>query len=131
MLNYLGYSWADQGINLPRARQMIERAAELRPNDGAIADSMGWVELREGHIDAAIAALERAAELMPEDPTINGHLGDAYWQAGRKREAEFQWRRALALNPEPDDAAKLEAKLQQHLSNAGNPAKPDPGISAQ
>ena len=56
--------------------------------------------------------LERAVELEPEDPTINGHLGDAYWAAGRKLEAKYQWRRALTLNPEPEDAARIEAKLQ-------------------
>jgi predicted negative regulator of RcsB-dependent stress response len=56
--------------------------------------------------------LERAVELDSEDSTINGHLGDAYWAAGRKREAQLQWRRALTLDPQPDDAAKLRAKLR-------------------
>ena len=51
-------------------------------------------------------------ELQPEDATINGHLGDAYWAAGRKLEALYQWRRALTLNPDPEDVPKLEAKLQ-------------------
>ncbi len=55
--------------------------------------------------------LERAVELQPEDSTINGHLGDAYMAAGRRREAEVQWRRALILNPEPQDEAALQAKL--------------------
>ena len=112
VLNYLGYSWAEQGKNLPRARQMIERAAALRPNDGAILDSLGWIELRQGDIYGAVKQLERAAELEAGDPTINGHLGDAYWAAGRKLEAQFQWRRALTLNPETEDVAKLEQKLR-------------------
>ena len=60
----------------------------------------------------AVKTLERAVELDPADSSINGHLGDAYWAVGRKLEATYQWRRALTLNPEPDDAAKLEAKLQ-------------------
>ncbi len=55
--------------------------------------------------------LERAVELQPEDSTVNGHLGDAYMAAGRRREAEVQWRRALILNPEPQDEAALQAKL--------------------
>ena len=66
---------------------------------------------RQGNAKEAVKELERAAELEPEDATINGHLGDAYWAAGRKVEAQYQWRRALTLNPPPDDAAKLEAKL--------------------
>jgi tetratricopeptide (TPR) repeat protein len=112
VLNYLGYSWADMGQNLVQAREMIEKAAQHRPNDGAIVDSLGWVMLRQGQVPDAVSTLERAVELEPEDPSINGHLGDAYWAAGRKLEATYQWRRALIFNPEPDDAAKLEAKLQ-------------------
>ncbi|MDR3534084.1 MAG: tetratricopeptide repeat protein [Rhodopila sp.] len=111
VLNYLGYSWADMGHHLDEARQMIERAAERRPNDGAITDSLGWVMFRQGDHKNAVRMLERAVELEPEDATINGHLGDAYWAVGRKVEAQYQWRRALTLNPAPDDAAKLEAKL--------------------
>jgi tetratricopeptide (TPR) repeat protein len=112
VLNYLGYSWADMGQNLTQAREMIEKAAQRRPNDGAIVDSLGWVMLRQGQTQEAVKMLERAVELDPQDPSINGHLGDAYWAAGRKLEATYQWRRALIFNPEPDDVAKLEAKLQ-------------------
>ena len=111
VLNYLGYAWAEQGRNLVRARQMIERAVELRPNDGSIVDSLGWVLLQQGDKAGAVRTLERAAELVPEDSTINGHLGDAYMAAGRTREAEVQWRRALILNPEPQEQAALQAKL--------------------
>ena len=112
VLNYLGYSWADMGHNLVQARAMIEKALQRRPNDGAITDSLGWVMLRQGEVTEAVKTLERAVELDPEDASINGHLGDAYWAAGRKLEATYQWRRALIFNPEPDDAAKLEAKLK-------------------
>ena len=112
VLNYLGYSWTDRGEHLAEARKMIQMASDSRPNDGAIVDSLGWVLLRQGDIGGAVQALERAVELEPEDATINGHLGDAYAAAGRKLEAEYQWRRALTLNPDPEDTAKLEAKLQ-------------------
>ena len=111
VLNYLGYSWADSDKHLTDARQMIDKAVQQRPNDGAIVDSLGWVLLREGDTKGAVKTLERAVELEPQDSTITAHLGDAYWAAGRKLEATYQWRRALTLNPEPDDAAKLEAKL--------------------
>lgn len=126
VLNYLGYSWTEQGRNLVRARQMIERALELRPNDGAIVDSLGWVMLRQGDVAGAVKNLEHAVELEPEDATINGHLGDAYAAAGRKLEAQYQWRLALNLKPEPDDVPKLQAKLregdQANGSSAATPA---------
>src|SRR6201999_3021802 len=118
VLNYLGYYMADMGHQLDEARRMIQSAAERRPNDGAITDSLGWVQFRQGHTKDAVQTLERAVELEPEDSTINGHLGDAYFAAGRKIEAEYQWRRALTLNPTPDDAAKLEAKLNTGRSGA-------------
>ena len=112
VLNYLGYSWADQGRELARARRMLERAVELRPHDGHIVDSLGWVLFRQGDYLGAVQWLERAAELLPRDPVINDHLGDAYWAVGRHIEARFQWQRALALGPEPEEIPKIEAKLR-------------------
>ena len=112
ILNYLGYAWTEQGRNLDRARTMLERAAQERPNDGAIVDSLGWLLLRQGEAAAALAHLEHAVEMQPEDPVINGHYGDALAAVGRVREAGFQWQRALTMNPEADDAQRITAKLQ-------------------
>src|SRR6185312_3152872 len=67
VLNYLGYSWAERGEHLTEARSMIQKAAASRPNDGAIADSLGWVMLRQGQTADAVGTLERAVELEPED----------------------------------------------------------------
>ncbi|MDO8607816.1 MAG: tetratricopeptide repeat protein [Phaeospirillum sp.] len=111
VLNYLGYTWVDQGINLDKARKMIQRAVELRPNDGAIVDSLGWALYRMGEFQAAVKQLERAAELKAEDPTINEHLGDALWQVGRFDEARYQWQRAMILDPEPEQVEALKAKI--------------------
>ncbi len=115
VLNYLGYTWADQGKYLDRAKAMLVRATELRPQDGNIADSLGWVLYRLGDLPGAIQWLEKAVELEPRSSVINDHLGDAYWSAGRQREARFQWRRALALEPEPGEGPKIEAKLRDGL----------------
>jgi tetratricopeptide (TPR) repeat protein len=130
VLNYIGYSWAEQGRNLTRARQMIERALEQRPNDGAIIDSLGWVMLRQGDTDGAVKSLEHAVELLPEEADINAHLGDAYWAAGRRQEALFQWRRALNLNPDPDELPKLEAKLRESERALGIAAAPQAPAAA-
>jgi tetratricopeptide (TPR) repeat protein len=115
VLNYLGYSWIDRGENLERGLQMIQKAVELRPEDGYIVDSLGWAEYRLGHYSNAVQYLEKAIELVPEDPTINDHLGDAYWQSGRPNEARFQWRRALQFGPEEDEIKPIEAKLDRGL----------------
>ena len=115
VLNYLGYSWVDQGLNLSEAEAMLKRAVELRPDDGYIVDSLGWAYFRLERYDEAVRYLERAVELRPDDPVINDHLGDAYWQVGRHREARFQWERALTFEPEEDEVALIEEKLQRGL----------------
>ncbi|WP_422679873.1 tetratricopeptide repeat protein [Chelatococcus albus] len=122
VLNYLGYSWVDQGINLDEAFQMLKRAVELRPRDGYIVDSLGWAYYRLGRYDDAVRELERAIELKPSDPTINDHLGDAYWKVGRRLEAKFQWTHAKDLGPEPEDLVKIEKKLVEGLVEADKPA---------
>jgi Flp pilus assembly protein TadD len=98
---------------------MLYRAVELRPDDGFIVDSLGWVHYRLGDYGAAVEQLERAVELEPGDPVINDHLGDAYWRVGRHREARYQWRRALTLEPEEDTVADIEEKLRQGLPKPG------------
>ncbi|MDT7951191.1 MAG: tetratricopeptide repeat protein [Acetobacteraceae bacterium] len=111
VLNYLAYAWTERGEHLDEAHGMLERAMAVRPNEGAFIDSFGWLLLRQGDVEGAIRQLDRAVELETEDPTINGHLGDALAAAGRMREAEFQWRRALNLKPDPEEAKHLQEKL--------------------
>jgi len=115
VLNYLGYSWIDQGVNLDEGMEMINKAVQQRPDDGYIVDSLGWAYYRLGNYEEAVKKLERAIELKPEDPTINDHLGDAYWRVGRVLEAKFQWAHARDLKPEPEDLPKIEAKLKDGL----------------
>jgi tetratricopeptide (TPR) repeat protein len=115
VLNYLGYSWIDQGINLDEGMKMIKRAVDQRPDDGYIVDSLGWAYYRIGNYEDAVKNLERAIDLKPEDPTINDHLGDAYWRTNRTLEAKFQWAHARDLKPEAEELPKIEAKLQNGL----------------
>ena len=115
VLNYLGYSWIDQGIHLDDGMSMIKRSVDQRPDDGYIVDSLGWAYYRLGNYDEAVKNLERAVELRAEDPTINDHLGDAFWKVGRTLEAKFQWAHARDLKPEPDDLPKIEAKINNGL----------------
>lgn len=115
VLNYLGYSWIDRGLNLDRATDMIKKAVELRPNDGYIVDSLGWAYYKQNKFEEAVAQLERAITIKADDATINDHLGDAYWKVGRKLEATFQWAHARDLNPEPADKARILAKLAKGL----------------
>lgn len=123
VLNYLGYSWVDQGVNLEQALEMIRKAVSLRPRDGYIVDSLGWAYYRLGRYEEAAAELEKAIVLSPSDPTINDHLGDAYWKTDRKLEAKFQWARALEMKPEADEQAKIQHKLKNGLGDDPVPTR--------
>ena len=123
VLNYLGYSWIDMGINLDKGLDMIRKAVALSPEDGYIVDSLGWAYFRLGHYDDAVTELERAVLLKPEDPVVNDHLGDAYWRVGRKLEATFQWAHSRDLKPEQEDLVKTVDKLKNGLKDTGEEAK--------
>jgi tetratricopeptide (TPR) repeat protein len=116
VLNYLGYSWVDMGMNLDAGMDMIRKAVELKPRSGYIVDSLGWAYYKLGRYEDAVRELERAVEIMPEDPVINDHLGDAYWRVGRRLEATFQWNHALANDPELEDKVKIRQKLNKGLA---------------
>ncbi|MBX9946867.1 MAG: tetratricopeptide repeat protein, partial [Reyranella sp.] len=134
VLNYLGYSWIDQGMHLDEGMKMLMRATALRPDDGAITDSVGWAFYRVGQFDKAVEWLERATEQKGDDATITEHLGDAYWHVGRRREAQFQWERALNQKPEKDRVPIIKDKLANGLTPANDkptvyekPAEPKQG----
>lgn len=118
ILNYLGYSWVDQGMNLKQAMEYIRQAVQLKPDDGYYVDSLGWAYYRLGNMPAAVEHLERAVELRPDDPIINDHLGDAYWRVGRTLEAKYQWEQALSLEPEPDQEKTLHEKIASGLEES-------------
>lgn len=115
LLNYLGYGWINRGERMPEGLALIKRAAEARPDQGYILDSLGWAYFRLGQYDVAVEHLERAAELSPTESEIIAHLGDAYWRAGRTVEAKFEWKAALDLKPDPVIEAELRTKLDRGL----------------
>lgn len=122
VMNYLAYSWVDQGQSehYATALKMLERAVELRPNSGHIIDSLAWALYRLGRYAEAVPLLERAVELLPQEAVLLDHLGDAYWKVGRIAEARYQWRRALDSKPEADLKPQLEKKLKDGLEAASD-----------
>lgn len=116
VLNYLGYSWIDRGLNLDKGLELVEYALEQAPENGAITDSLGWAHYKLGNFEQAILYLERATELAPDVAEILDHLGDAYWQVGRFKEAGFQWQRALRFSHDDDERVRIEQKLATGLT---------------
>jgi tetratricopeptide (TPR) repeat protein len=94
--NALGYSLADRNERLPEAKQLIEKAVSLAPNDPYIQDSLGWVEFRLGNTERALTILREAYGKRP-DAEIAAHLGEVLWVKGQRDEALRIWREGLLL----------------------------------
>ncbi len=109
-LNYLGYMLADRGMRLEYARELILRALDLDPNNGAFIDSYGWVLYRLGDFPAALQILLQAVNLIINDPVVFEHVGDAYRAIGDFKKAHEFWGKAFQLDP---DSQSLREKLYQ------------------
>ncbi len=111
-LNYVGYTWAEEGRNLEEAKAYIEQAVALLPKDGFVRDSMGWVHYRLGDFPAAVRELELAVALSADDPTIYEHLGDAYLKNNDSPKARKAYLKALELHEEADKKESVRRKLE-------------------
>jgi len=120
VLNYYGYMLADRGIRLDEAQDLIQRAVDQEPQNGAYLDSLGWVYFKQNKLDLAEAMLRKAVDREPHDPTIRQHLGDIYAKQGRADLAAIEWEkslnewhRSLPADLESDKVAEVEKKLSQ------------------
>jgi tetratricopeptide (TPR) repeat protein len=109
-LNYLGYTYAELGINLDEAKVLIKRAMKHKPNDGYIIDSLGWVYYKLGLYKMAIKYLEEANTLAPDDATILEHLGDAHMKVNNPKKSLQYYKKSLEKKGE--DTKALEQKIQ-------------------
>lgn len=116
ILNYLGYMWVDSGRRVAEGAEMLARAHAADPQNGNIQDSLGWAQFRQGQYETAVQTLEEAVGKQPGNAEIVDHLGDAYWQVGRRREAEWQWTRVLTLDPDAERRSEVEQKLVRGLA---------------
>lgn len=132
--NYLGYMWADRGERLDEAGELIRKALEMEPENGAYLDSLGWYLFKKGDTQRALDELLRAQDRIlredkKDDPTVLDHIADAYAKLGKTADALGCWQKALALEPEDKKLVgriteKLEAAKQKVTS--GTPPLPAP-----
>ena len=114
-LNYLGYMWADKGVQLDRARDFLERAVRREPRNAAYLDSLGWAYFRLGKMDSAERNLREAYRREPTDPTIEEHMGDLDAKLGNAESAVRHWEKALQLKHEEPE------RVREKLRRAGSP----------
>ncbi|MBI4909601.1 MAG: tetratricopeptide repeat protein [Acidobacteria bacterium] len=117
-LNYLGYMLADRNVRLSEAHDLIQRAINLDPNNGAYLDSLGWVLFRLNRLNEAEDNLKKAIERTSKDPTVHDHLGDVFAKQGKIKEAATHWQRSLqewqntpASEQDTNEVAKIQKKL--------------------
>ena len=118
-LNYIGYTYADKGVYLDKALELIQKALKYKPKSGYIIDSLGWVYFKKGLYDEALVELKKAVELAPEDPAINEHLGDVYLKKREYDNALKVFKKTLSLKNSNQE--RLKSKINtviEHMKGA-------------
>ena len=116
VINYLAYSWIEQGIKIDASLDMLEKANKLRSNDPYITDSLGWALFKLERYKEAKNYLQLAVTLLPADPIVNDHFGDVLWKNGNKIQARYYWNYVLNLEETDKDQKKtIEKKLIKGL----------------
>ncbi len=124
--NYLAYMWADHNLHLDEAQELIKHALQLDPNNGAYLDTLGWLEFRQGKVEAALNDLVRAAQKMKhDDPVVFEHIGDAYAKLNQIAQAMETWQKALALDPQNKRLAEKIDRTKTRMSK-GQPPNANP-----
>ena len=100
-MNALGYTLADQTDRHDEALILIERALEIKPNEAAFIDSLGWVQYRLENYKDAVTNLRKALSLFDNDE-VAAHLGEVLWVSGEQQEARNVWQKALDARPDSD-----------------------------
>ena len=111
-LNYLAYTWIEQNKKTKEALKMLEKANNLKKNDGYITDSLGWAQYKLKNFNKAKFHLERAIQMMPDDPIVNDHFADCLWMIDKKIQARYYWEYVLTLEDTEDE---LKKKIQNKL----------------
>jgi len=116
VINYLAYSWIEQGVKIEQSLSMLEKANKLRSNDPYIIDSLGWALFKLERYEESKKYLQLAVRLMPGDPIVNDHYGDVLWKNGNEIQARYYWNYVLNLEKAEDELKKvIEEKLTKGL----------------
>jgi len=114
-LNFLGYTYAVQGIHLDKAKKLIRRALLQKPGDGYYLDSLAWVYYRSGDYDTAAEMQSKALKQIPDDSVMHEHFGDIMWKKGKQQTARQAWKKAIELKSEHPQ--QLQQKIKSGLNS--------------
>ena len=114
-LNYLGYTMLERGDDIEEASKYILKAVRLKPNDGHVTDSLGWLYYKKGKHQKALIYLHRANRQRPNEPAILGHLGDVYFELKNKRKSRVYYQKAMKLLEKRKRKSPEEKKMMNSL----------------
>ncbi len=112
VINYLAYSWIEQGVKIEKSLSMLKKANEIKSNDPYIIDSLGWALFKLKRYKESKRYLQNAVQLLPADPIVNDHYGDVLWKNGKKIQARYYWDYVLKLD---ETDKQLKDKIKQKL----------------
>ena len=112
VINYLAYSWIEQGVKISKSLRMLEKANKIKSNDPYIIDSLGWALFKLKRYEESKEYLQQAVKLMPGDPIVNDHYGDVLWKNGDEIQARYYWKYVLNLKKTENE---LKEKIKRKL----------------
>ena len=112
VINYLAYSWIEQGKNIEKALDMLKKANKIKPNNGYITDSLGWALFKLENYEESKKYLEMAVRLMPYDPVVSDHYADVLWMNNKPLQARYIWNHVLNFK---ETEKKLKKKVERKL----------------
>ena len=113
-LNYISYKLALKNQELDLALNLIKKALVLDPNNGYFLDTLGWVEYKRNNFNSAVYFLEKSVSILPRSAEVLDHLGDCYFMLNRKKEAIFEWNKALKYETDKNKIKKIKEKIKKH-----------------
>ena len=113
-LNYVSYKLALKNQELELALDLIKKALILDPDNGYFLDTLGWVEYKRKNYNSAVYFLEKSVSILPRSAEVIDHLGDCYLMLNRKKEAVFEWNKALKYETDKNIIRVIKEKIKKH-----------------
>ena len=113
-LNYISYRLSLRDEELGYALKLIKKALTLDPENGYFLDTIGWVEFKRKNFKNSVFYLEKATSILPNSAEVLDHLGDCYFKLGRKKEAIYQWKRALKYEDDNIIIKRISQKIKDN-----------------
>jgi Tfp pilus assembly protein PilF len=114
-VDQLHFWWSSEASGLP----LLQRAAELNPDDSSVQVRLARAQQRAGQGEAALAAMRRAAELNPANFELQESYGRSLIEAGRDGDAYTQFQTITARWPRNADALVNYGMLAHRLGHDG------------